>query len=90
MVTGNKMPMINFKKNFKDALKIMNIKKLGMIVVTRNNYIQGLITDGDLRRGLRHFSKNQTLNNLISKKPMVVNENMPASKVLAIMNEKNY
>ena len=91
MVTGNKMPMVNFKKSFKDALKIMNIKKLGMIVVTRNNYIQGLITDGDLRRGLRYFSKNQTLDNLISKKPMVVNENMPASKVLAIMNEKkNY
>ena len=88
MVTGNKMPMVNFKKSFKDALKIMNVKKLGMIVVTRNNYIQGLITDGDLRRGLRYFSKNQTLDNLISKKPMVVNENMPASKVLAIMNEK--
>ena len=30
------------------------------------------------------------LQKFMTKKPMVVNESMPASKALAIMNEKNY
>ncbi len=88
MVTGKKMPTINYKKNFKDALKIMNQKKLGIIVLLKNKFIQGLVTDGDLRRELKNLSKKQSLNKFISKNPLVVNENMPAPKALAIMNEK--
>ena len=49
MVTGKKMPIIDYKKNFKEALKIMNKKKLGIIVITKNKFIKGLLTDGDLR-----------------------------------------
>ena len=54
MVTGKKMPIINYKKNFDQALKIMSQKKLGIVVVTKKNYIKGLITDGDLRRVLNN------------------------------------
>ncbi len=88
MVAGSKMPVINFKNNFKTALKIMNQKKLGIIVVIKNKFIQGIVTDGDLRRELKNFSENQNLKKYITKDPYVVNENMPASKALAIMNEK--
>ena len=60
MVTGKKMPVIDYKKSFNQALKIMNQKKLGLIVLTQNNYIKGLITDGDIRRGiLKGFSINE-------------------------------
>ena len=38
MVTGNKMPIINYKNNFKNALKIMNQKKLGIVVIQKNKY----------------------------------------------------
>ena len=31
----------------------MNQKKLGIIVLTKNKFIKGLITDGDLRRELK-------------------------------------
>ena len=88
MVAGSKMPVINFKNNFKTALKIMNRKKLGIIVVIKNKFIQGIVTDGDLRRELKNYSENQNLKKYITKDPYVVNENMPASKALAIMNEK--
>ena len=50
MVSGKKMPVINYKKNLKEALKIMNKKKLGIIVILKNNFINGIVTDGDLRR----------------------------------------
>ena len=46
------------------------------------------MNDGDLRREFNKNFKNNNLENLINKKPMVVNENMPASKALGLMNEK--
>jgi len=87
MVTGKKMPFINHKKKLKDALKIINEKKLGIIVVLKNNFIEGLVTDGDLRREVKNYTKDKNLNQLMSEKPLVVNENMPASKALGIMSE---
>ena len=82
------MPVINFNKNFRQALKIMNQKKLGIVVVTKNKFIKGLVTDGDLRREIKSYSSERKLDQFIKKKPLVVNENMPASKALSIMNEK--
>ncbi len=88
MVTKNKMPVISYKKSFKEALKIMNQKKLGIVVIIKNKYIKGLVTDGDLRRELKNHSKHNNLNKFMTRTPLVVNENMPAAKALAIMNEK--
>ena len=88
MITGKKMPVINFKKNYKEALKIMSQKNLGVLVILKNKFITGLITDGDLRRGLKNNSENKNLLKLMSKNPYVVNENMTAAKALSIMNEK--
>ena len=88
MVSGKKMPVINYKKNLKEALKIMNKKKLGIIVILKNNFINGIVTDGDLRREFKKSKNQNKLNNFMTKQPFVVNENMPASKALAIMNDK--
>ena len=88
MVTGNKMPLIDYKKNFAQAVKIMNQKKLGIVVITKNKFIKGLITDGDLRRAVNDSSKNKKLSKATRSYPFVINENTPASRALAIMNEK--
>ncbi len=88
MVTGNKIPKINFKENIKGALKEMNQKKLGIVVILKNKFIKGLVTDGDLRRELKDFSSNQSLKKFMNKTPLSINENMPVSKALSIMNEK--
>ena len=88
MVTGNKLPTIDVKKNLNSAIKVMNQKKLGILVVLKNKYIEGLVTDGDLRREIKFVSKKTDLYKFMTKRPLIVNENMPASKALAIMNEK--
>ena len=88
MVTGSKMPVLNFKKNFREALKVMNQKKLGILVIIRNKFINGLVTDGDLRRELKNYSSKRRIVDFMTKNPSVVNENMTASKALAIMNER--
>ena len=88
MVTGKKMPVINYKKSFKEALRVMNQKKLGIVVITKNKYIKGLVTDGDLRREIKNYSKSNRLMKFMTKSPLSVNEDMPASKALGIMNDK--
>jgi len=88
MVTGKKLPVMNYKKNLGEALKVINKKKLGVVVLLKNKYISGLVTDGDLRREMKFLSKKSNLQRFMTKKPLIVNESMPASKALAIMNEK--
>ena len=88
MVSGEKMPIISYKKKFSDALKIMNRKKLGIVVITKNRHILGLITDGDLRRVFNDTSKERRLKKIIKNYPHVINESMPASKALGFMSEK--
>ena len=88
MVVGNKMPVVNYKKNIKEALKVMNQKKLGIVVVLKNKYIFGLITDGDLRRELKKQKNSDQLSTYMTKNPYIVNEDISASKALGIMNEK--
>ena len=88
MVTGNELPVIDYKKNLGEALKVINKKKLGIVVILKNKFIEGLVTDGDLRREMKFLSRKTNLQKLMTKNPLLVNENIPASKALAIMNEK--
>ena len=88
MVSGDKMPTIDHKKSFGEALKVMNKKKLGVVVITKKRFIKSLITDGDLRRALNNKAKNKNLIKIANNYPLVINENMPATKALAIMNDK--
>ena len=88
MVTGKKMPIIDCKKSFNQALKVMNQKKLGIVVITKNKFIKGLITDGDLRRVLNKSNQDKNLDKITRNYPLVINENMTASKALGLMSEK--
>tara|TARA_A100001015_G_scaffold312975_1_gene419193 strand:+ start:610 stop:1587 length:978 start_codon:yes stop_codon:yes gene_type:complete len=88
MVTGNKMPIISQDKSFKEAIKIMSKKSLGIVVILKKNFIKGILTDGDVRRELKNNSIERDLNKFTSNYPLVVNESMPASKALTICNEK--
>ena len=88
MVTGKKLPLIDLNSSICEALKTMSKKKFGIIVVVKKKNIQGLITDGDLRREMKFISKDTKLQEFMTKKPLIVNENMPASKALSVMNEK--
>ena len=83
MITGNKLPLVDCNKNLGAALKVMNQKELGVVIVLKNKYIAGLVTDGDLRREIKILSKKMNLQKFMTKKPLVVNESIPASKALA-------
>ena len=91
MVTRNKMPIINENQTMKSAIKIINLKKLGFLVVTNDNgFTTGVFTDGDLKRLMQKKKKieNIKIKSYMTKKPSMVNENVLASDVLFQMNKK--
>ena len=88
MVTGNKLPKINVNKSIYEATKIIDQKKLGLVIVMEKNKVKGILTDGDARRGIKYYSKNDHLKKFMTSNPLFVSETAPASKALSIMNEK--
>ena len=91
MLVKNKIPFVNENQKMSQALKILNLKKLGFIVITNNQGInKGIFTDGDLKRLVQ---KKKKINDLkiklfMTKNPFSVEENMLASDVLKKLNKK--
>jgi arabinose-5-phosphate isomerase len=88
MVNGKKLPIIKVNKSIYDAIKVIDNKKLGLVVIMEKNKVKGILTDGDARRGIKYYSKNDHLKKFMTTRPLFVCESTPASKALALMNEK--
>mgnify|MGYP000948647517 FL=1 len=89
MIRGrNKIPLINFNSNIVTAVKTISKKNLGIGIIIKNKFVIGIVTDGDIRRGAKNYSKKTKITALMSRKPLYVGENTSAAKALSIMNEK--
>jgi arabinose-5-phosphate isomerase len=88
MIKGDKLPSINVSKSIYDAIKIIDQKKLGLVVVMEKNNVKGILTDGDARRGIKHYSKDEHLKKFMTPDPLFISENSPASKAMSLMNDK--
>ena len=88
MITGKKLPKVNVNKSIYDAIKVIDKKNLGLAVVMNKNQVKGILTDGDARRGIKYYSKDDHLKKFMTSNPLFISETSPASKALALMNEK--
>ena len=50
MVSGDELPYVEDNALLVDAIKEMTNKGLGVVCITNSNKLQGILTDGDLRR----------------------------------------
>ena len=71
-----------------DCLQKIDKNKLGFLVVLDNKKLFGVITDGDIRRVLNNSTKKRNLDDIKKSQPMVISENISASKALGFMSEK--
>ncbi len=91
MLIKSKIPLVNENALMKKALKILNMKKLGFLVITNNqNQLSGIFTDGDLKRLMQKKRKidNHKIKDFMIKNPFTVEENMLATDILFQMNKK--
>ena len=91
MLVGKAIPFVNEDLKMKDALKVLNSKKLGFVLVRdKKKLSKGIISDGDFRR---FTQKKQNLHNLLvkqimTKNPIGIDKNELAAKALSLMNNK--
>ena len=91
MLKKNKIPFVKENEIMNNALKILNSKKLGFLVVINNQGLNtGVFTDGDLKRLIQKKKKfeNLKIKLFMTKKPYVVDENTLASEILSQMNKR--
>lgn len=91
--TGNEVPFVHTETSVKDALLTISEKGLGVTGVLDNeDNLIGIITDGDIRRGLEKGGDNifnQTAEFLMSKKPISIASDTLAIAALELMEKFN-
>ncbi|MBL4660510.1 MAG: KpsF/GutQ family sugar-phosphate isomerase [Alcanivoracaceae bacterium] len=92
MRTGNDVPKVLIGTNIEEALFEITQKRLGMTAVVNNkNEVQGIFTDGDLRRA---FDENIDLKHTVIEKaatlnPITINSNSLAVSAAQLMEKYN-
>ena len=84
------LPIVSRETILKDAIVIMSEGRLGNAIVTQNNKVVGLLSDGDLRRAMLedNFSLDCTVETIMTKEPKTItNQNILASDALKIIED---
>ena len=88
MFTGKRIPVTRPDQKIIQVVKIIKQKKLGMVVVQKNKKVLGFCSDGDVRRGLQYFKRNEKIEKIMTKNPIFIKSNTLAAKAISLMNEK--
>ncbi len=91
MLVGKKIPFVNEKLRMKAALKNIEKRNLGTLVVLNNKkFTTGILTDGDLKRvtNLTTNLNSLKIKEVMKKNPISVDKNILAVEALSIMNTK--
>lgn len=91
MKTGNDIPIVSSNTKLLNALLIMSQKALGMVLITNADILEGIFTDGDLRRVLETHSniQNITIGEVMTKNCKFISVDKPAIVAVAMMDEFN-
>ncbi|KAA0258190.1 KpsF/GutQ family sugar-phosphate isomerase [Deferribacter autotrophicus] len=88
--TGDRVPIVNKNVTVTDAILEMSSKGFGCTaIVDDNGKLIGIVTDGDLRRGLEKYNDLFTRNimDIASKNPKTIEEDALAAKALQVMEK---
>ena len=91
MLVKKRIPFVKEDQSMKEVLKIINLKRLGFVVIIDNNALtKGIFTDGDLKRLMQKKNKidNLKIKSLMIKNPYSVEKNTLASDVLNQMSKR--
>ena len=91
MLIKSRIPFIDEKAPLKKVIKLINLKKLGVVII-RNKKLEtiGIFTDGDLKRTIQRNNqmKKNIIKSLMTKNPISIEKDMLAVKAMEIMNRK--
>lgn len=89
MHSGDALPLVSRETGMTKALMEMSSKRLGVTVVAdADQRMLGIITDGDVRRGIEKWGKaffDMTAHEVMTKDPKTISEEDLAARALSIM-----
>ena len=90
LMRTDKLPFINEDASFTELLLKMSEGRLGMVIVGNANNVQGIVTDGDLRRALfkNPDTTQLTVNGMMTKTPVFIGEDEVINNAEQLMIEK--
>ncbi|MGR3311620.1 MAG: KpsF/GutQ family sugar-phosphate isomerase [Candidatus Brocadiales bacterium] len=91
MHTGDENPILQEDTNMSDVIVALTEKKMGGVsIVDNHGYLQGIITDGDLRRALKHKERFFGLKakDIMTKNPAVTVPEAKAIEALELMENR--
>ena len=89
MHTGNKLPLIRENTLMDKAIIMMTKKSFGCLgIISNKEKLIGIITDGDLRRKMSINIIKKSAKNIMTKRPLTINEDCLIGEALNIMNNK--
>lgn len=91
MHVGNNIPVVHYDMLMKEAIMEISTKRLGITAVTdSDSRLLGVITDGDLRRGLEKWSQDffsLKAGDVMTHRPKTITRNVLAAKAVAVMEK---
>lgn len=90
MITEN-LPIVDVSASMAEVINVMSEGALGLTLVTSNDNIQAIITDGDLRRAIEKYDKelfDQSANDIGSSRPEFIEPQAPMTLAYDLMQSK--
>jgi arabinose-5-phosphate isomerase len=91
MHSGNALPVVSQEMSMTKAVMEISSKRLGVAVVAdADSKVLGIVTDGDLRRGIEKWGKavfDMKAGEVMTRNPKTISEDELAAKALSIMEE---
>lgn len=91
-VMQRKLPTTHPSASFSDCLHVMNEGRMGVAIVMQQDELQGIITDGDIRRTLAKFgadSLNKTAEEIMTRNPKTILDSAFLAHAEEFMKEKH-
>ncbi len=92
MIVRERIPFINENSTLAETIKIINSKKLGVVVIrNKKKETSGIFTDGDIKRTIpkKNVSINSSIiKSLMTKNPISIDKDDLAVKALELINRK--
>lgn len=84
---GDEMPILNQDAIMQDALLVMSSKMLGCVgIVNQDGDLEGIITDGDLRRWMSPSLITEKVSTVMTKNPKTIRPDVLAIEAVNVMN----
>ncbi len=88
MIKVNFLPIVTGQASFMEVINTMNHYRLGVVMVAEGETLQGIISDGDIRRGYIQFSQSifeKNAKDIMNASPFTVDSNKNIEDIYAAL-----